>query len=70
MDSDKARLPSHLRALDGLRGFACLAVVAHHCYYSVGRYTWPLGLPKLFSYGYLGVEIFSCSRGFASPIRC
>lgn len=64
MDPNKLRLPSHLRALDGLRGFACLAVVAHHCYFSVGQYTWPLGLPKLFSYGYLGVEIFFVLSGF------
>jgi peptidoglycan/LPS O-acetylase OafA/YrhL len=64
MDAPKPRLPSHLLALDGLRGFACLAVVAHHCYFSTGRYTWPLGLPKLFSYGYLGVEIFFVLSGF------
>ncbi len=64
IDPDKPRLPSHLQALDGLRGVACLAVVAHHCYYSAGRYTWPFGLPKLFSYGYLGVEIFFVLSGF------
>ncbi len=64
MDPKNVRLPSHLRALDGLRGFACLAVVAHHCYFSAGRYTWPLGLPRLFSYGYLGVEIFFVLSGF------
>lgn len=56
--------PARFAAIDGLRGVACLAVVAHHAYYSAGRYTWPLGLPKLLSYGYLGVEIFFALSGF------
>jgi peptidoglycan/LPS O-acetylase OafA/YrhL len=64
MDANNPASPSHLRALDGLRGVACLAVVAHHCYFSAGQYTWPFGIPKLFSYGYLGVEIFFVLSGF------
>src|SRR5436190_4496676 len=51
-------------AVDGLRGVACLAVVLHHAYYHAGRYQWPLGLPRLLSYGYLGVEIFFVLSGF------
>lgn len=51
-------------AVDGLRGLACLAVVAHHAYYHAGRYQWPWGLPQVFSYGYLGVEIFFVLSGF------
>jgi peptidoglycan/LPS O-acetylase OafA/YrhL len=70
MDPNKPRLPSHLRALDGLRGFACLAVVAHHCYYSAGQYNWPFGLPKLFSYGFWAWKYSSCCRAFACRIRC
>jgi peptidoglycan/LPS O-acetylase OafA/YrhL len=59
-----AKPTERFAGIDGLRGLACLAVVAHHAYYSAGQYQWPLGLPKLLSYGYLGVEIFFVLSGF------
>ena len=64
------RSDSRYPEIDGLRGFACLSVVAHHCYFYGGRYQWPFGLPTLFSYGYLGVEIFFVLSGFclANPL--
>jgi len=64
--------PSHLVALDGLRGLACLTVVAYHCFYYGGRTAWPRltaggreWTPTHFlTYGYLGVETFFVLSGF------
>lgn len=58
----------HIRALDGIRGVAYLLVVGHHCF-STGLPTglWPpfdRGLIALFSYGYLGVDLFFVLSGF------
>src|SRR5436305_1631096 len=60
------------RSIDGLRGFACLLVVTHHCYLFGGRYQWPaIGvaswhfvLPQLLFHGYSGVELFFIISGF------
>ncbi len=38
------RSDSRYPEIDGLRGFACLSVVAHHCYFYGGRYQWPFDL--------------------------
>ena len=61
---------SHIHAIDGLRGLACMMVVMHHCHNSAGAYHWPFGLSRLYAYGALGVEIFFVLSAFclAYPI--
>lgn len=62
----------HLAAIDGLRGIACLAVVAHHCYWHCGQYQWPrltiaghsTALSRVLFYGRGGVELFFIVSGF------
>ena len=64
--------PSHLTALDGLRGFACLCVVAYHCYNYGPSIPWPtltVGMRRwtpthFLAYGYMGVEMFFVLSGF------
>ncbi len=70
----------HLAAIDGLRGIACLAVVAHHCYWHCGQYQWPhvaiaghsTALSRVLLYGNGGVELFFIVSGFclAYPLCC
>ena len=71
--------PPRLEAIDGLRGVACLMVVAHHCYFHGGRYAYPelnigswktIALSQILFYGYSGVELFFVLSGFclAYPI--
>jgi peptidoglycan/LPS O-acetylase OafA/YrhL len=65
-------LPSIFKSIDGLRGFACLIVLCHHCYFHGGSYlyptiqvsNWKLSLSSLFYYGYSGVELFFVLSGF------
>jgi peptidoglycan/LPS O-acetylase OafA/YrhL len=65
-------IPSTFTAIDGLRGFACLIVLCHHCYFHGGRYSYPTikilnwkqSLSSLFYYGYSGVELFFILSGF------
>lgn len=62
----------HFAAVDGLRGLACLAVVAHHCFVHCGEYQWPLvsvanqtvALSRVFFYFKGGVELFFIVSGF------
>ena len=53
--------------VDGLRGFAALAVVLFHLLIAVnqtaGDWIWPV-FEKLFSYGHLGVDMFFVISGF------
>jgi len=72
MSAIRAKRSEHFAAVDGLRGIACLAVVAHHCYVHCGRYQWPvveaggheIALSRIFSYGNGGVELFFVVSGF------
>ena len=67
-----AKRAEHFAAVDGLRGLACLAVVAHHCYVHCGRYQWPIvslagqtaALSRALAYGNGGVELFFIVSGF------
>jgi peptidoglycan/LPS O-acetylase OafA/YrhL len=62
----------HFAAVDGLRGIACLAVVAHHCYLHCGKFQWPIvnvagqttALSRFLYYGNGGVELFFIVSGF------
>lgn len=65
---DRSDRFGHIRALDGIRGIAYLLVLGHHCF-SVGLPpgSWPLGdqvLIRIFSFGYLGVDVFFVLSGF------
>jgi len=58
----------HIRAIDGIRGVAYLMVIGHHCF-STGlpQGDWSLfdrSLIAVFSYGYLGVDLFFVLSGF------
>ncbi len=57
--------------VDGLRGVAALAVVLFHFRGAVnetaGDWIWPV-FEKLFSYGYLGVDIFFVISGLVIPL--
>ena len=72
MSTSDAKDSEHFAAVDGLRGIACLAVVAHHCYVHCGRYQWPIvslagratGLSRALFYGSGGVELFFIVSGF------
>jgi len=55
----------HLRSIDGLRGFACMAVVLHHCGFAVPFLGTSLSdSPHPLFFGCLGVEIFFAISGF------
>jgi len=61
----------HFRSLDGLRGFACLAVVLHHCAGCIFVDGSNLAVaPHVLFFGCLGVEVFFALSGFclAFPI--
>ena len=72
MSSVGAKHAEHFAAVDGLRGLACLAVVAHHCYLHCGQYQWPkvsvaghtTALSRILFYGNGGVELFFIVSGF------
>ncbi|HTA90129.1 MAG TPA: acyltransferase [Polyangiaceae bacterium] len=72
MSTVGAKTGEHFAAVDGLRGIACLAVVAHHCYMHCGRYQWPVirlggqttALSRVLFYGNGGVELFFVVSGF------
>jgi len=57
--------------VDGLRGIAALAVVLYHFLEAVSQtaedWIWPV-FEQLFSYGYLGVDIFFVISGFVIPL--
>ena len=67
-----------LESIDGLRGVACLMVLALHCWVQSGHPDWPrlavgpihLTLSHIFGYGYGGVDLFFVLSGFclAYPI--
>ena len=72
MSTVAAKHGEHFAAVDGLRGIACLAVVAHHCYLHCGRYQWlkisvaghMTALSRVLFYGNGGVELFFVISGF------
>jgi peptidoglycan/LPS O-acetylase OafA/YrhL len=72
MSTVGAKSGEHFSAVDGLRGIACLVVVAHHCYVHCGRYQWPVvslaghttALSRALFYGNGGVELFFVVSGF------
>jgi peptidoglycan/LPS O-acetylase OafA/YrhL len=72
MNTVDAKHSEHFAAVDGLRGIACLAVVAHHCYVHCGKYQWPIvnlagqttALSCILFYGNGGVELFFVVSGF------
>jgi peptidoglycan/LPS O-acetylase OafA/YrhL len=72
MSTDTAQRGAHFAAVDGLRGIACLAVVAHHCYLHCGQYQWPkiivaghtTAVSRILFYGRGGVELFFVVSGF------
>jgi peptidoglycan/LPS O-acetylase OafA/YrhL len=58
-----------LAVINGLRGLAILAVIAHHAFFDAFKYGWaensiPLPLDILFSSGWLGVNLFFFLSGF------
>ena len=65
-----ANKESRFAAIDGLRGVACLGVVALHCYVLAGFYPTPFFLDRVLSLGYIGVDLFFVLSGFclAFPI--
>ena len=72
-DTSEKMIPmvkSRFLAIDGLRGAACLSVVALHCYALAGFYPTPFFLDRLLSLGYIGVDLFFVLSGFclAFPI--
>lgn len=61
----EVQLPKHFPAIDVLRAFAALAVVACHCIVVGGWPSEPLGLlPRFARYGWLGVDLFFVISGF------
>ena len=72
MSTANPKQGEHFAAVDGLRGIACLAVVAHHCYVHCGQYQWPVlsvagqtsALSRVLFYGNGGVELFFIVSGF------
>ena len=70
--NEKVRTAEHFEAIDGLRGFASLAVVLYHCYVHCGRYQWPViqlgkhsaALSRLLVHGHGGVALFFIVSGF------
>lgn len=60
-------LVNRISYIDGLRGLAILAVVFFHAYSrwgSIEPYDQNLILENLFSYGWLGVQLFFCISGY------
>ena len=62
-----------MQSLDGIRGFACLLVVAQHLYYAIGDELAPIP----FSFGAIGVMIFFTLSSFlmttlyiSRPFKC
>jgi peptidoglycan/LPS O-acetylase OafA/YrhL len=66
--ADRSDRFGHIRALDGIRGIAYLLVLGHHCFFAaVPQGSWPLAdwvLIRIFSFGYLGVDVFFVLSGF------
>ena len=66
------RPQARLESIDGLRGLACLMVLALHCWNQSGQPEWPrlaagplhLTLSHIFGYGYGGVDLFFVLSGF------
>ena len=62
---------SRFASIDGLRGLACLFVVALHCYTLAGEFPTPFSFDKIFcNIAYSGVDLFFLLSGFclAYPI--
>lgn len=60
-------MTNRFAAIDGLRGLAILMVTAYHLWGYAGKLEVMIGavdLAPIFSYGYLGVELFFALSGF------
>ncbi|MGH9394826.1 MAG: acyltransferase family protein [Terriglobales bacterium] len=55
-----AWLPDHIPALDGIRGWAIVLVLLHHCLPRLQR----LGLAPIAAWGWTGVDLFFVLSGF------